>query len=224
MKYLIMAVIAYHIIGAIAWLFTSHKPAKTIKQIEAEHKRILREQARQVKEVERLAKAQEREEKARLAAEEKLVKEQEKQAAQLAKHEKQIQDLYYKVEKCEDEIAHFTELADTLSEQRDAMQAEIDTITKQLEHAGGELDPLNASKETRFDGADGMMLYMDLYASTKDDTRTAKQKQADADKLAKRRDTLRGKVITLDNRIFAAEQRVKKATHEKDLAEKALSA
>lgn len=223
MKYLIAAIIAYHIIGAIAWLFTEHKPAKTIKQIEAEHRQILREQ-------ERLAKAQEREEKARLAAEEKLVKEQEKQAAQLAKHEKQIQDLYFKVEKCEDEIAHFTELADTLSEQRDAMLEEIDVITKRLEHAGGELDPLNASHDSRFAGsrkvtpASCAARYMDAFATTLDDKRTAKQKQADADKLSKRRDTLQGKVIRLNNQIFAAEQRVKKATHEKDTAEKALSA
>ena len=212
MKYLIAAIIAYHIIGAIAWLFTSHKPAKTIRQIEAEHRQILREQERQVKEVERLAR------------------ESEKQAAQLAKHEKQIQDLYFKVEKCDDEIAHFTELADTLSEQRDEMQAEIDAITKRLEHAGGELNPLNASLDPRFVGgkratpASCATRYMDAFATTLDDKRTAKQKQADADKLSKRRDTLRGKVIRLNNQIFAAEQRVKKAAHEKDAAEKALSA
>jgi len=210
MTYLIIGIVAYLI---IRWLITpSQPPVKTITQIEREQRLILREQERQCREVERLAR------------------EQEKQATQLAKHEKQIQDLYYKVEKCEDEIAHFTELADTLSEQRDAMQAEIDAITKRLEHAGSELDPLNASLDPRYVGgkrstpASCATRYMDAFATTLDDKRTAKQKQADTDKLSKRRDTLQGKVIRFNNQIFAAEQRVKKAVHEKDNAEKALSA
>ena len=119
MRYLIIAVIAYHIIGAIAWLFTEHKPAKTIKQIEAEHRQILREQ-------ERLAKAQEREEKARIAAEEKLVKEQEKQAAQLAKHEEMIRKLEMRMATAESELAFNREQRERLFKLLDIEERERD--------------------------------------------------------------------------------------------------
>lgn len=128
MRYLIIAVIAYHIIGAIAWLFTEHKPAKTIKQIEAEHRQILREQ-------ERLAKAQEREEKARIAAEEKLVKEQEKQAAQLAKHEKRIANLEFRMKQAESDIEFLADRMYQLDAQRDYLiLQQAGTIPGSKEH------------------------------------------------------------------------------------------
>ena len=114
MKYLIAAIIAYHIIGAIAWLFTEHKPAKTINQIEAEHRQILREQ-------ERLAKAQEREEKERL----KLAKEQEKQAAQIAKHESEIRTLKQSVKRMKSKYADLDLQLETLEEIKEMVVADF---------------------------------------------------------------------------------------------------
>ena len=213
MKYIIIAFILFCVYNAAV----NVKTRRTVKRNTSTYKSVLRDYEKQQREI---IKEQERQYK----EVEKLAREQEKQAAQLAKHEKQINDLYYKVEKCEDEIAHFSELAERLTEQRDAMQEEIYSINQRLAHADGTLDPLNASRDSRFSDESGALLYMDMYASTLDNGKTARQKQADAEKLTKRRDTLQNKVITLDNRIFAAEQKMKKAMHEKEQAEKTLSA
>lgn len=122
MRYLIIAVIAYHIIGAIAWLFTEHKPAKTIAQIEREQRGILREQERQCREVERLARKQMLEEKERL----KLAEEQEKQAAQIAKHEQQLMKLEQKLELAERDEEHWDSKTTEIRIDIKYMQALID--------------------------------------------------------------------------------------------------
>ena len=154
--------------------------------------------------------------------------EQERQAVQLAKHEEKLQKFYYRLEKAEDEIAHFTELFDRLEEQKAVALEEIESINSRLEHADGVLDPLNARDDDRFNvsstNADGMLLYMDMYSSTLDDKRTAKQKHTDAEKLRKRKATLETKIIRLDNQMFSAEQRIKKALHDRDTARKQIGA
>lgn len=198
------------VIGLAVWLFCHELRQQAMKNTQLNHAqelaRIAREQARQVRELERFDR------------------EQERQAQELARQEARLDNLYFKIEKAEDEILHFTELADRMEEQRDAMREEIAEIDKRLAHSGGELDPLNASRDGRFCDADGAELFMDMYASTLDDQRTAKSKQTDVDKLRKRRETLQGKVIRLDNQIFNAEQRIKKANHERDAAHNQLGA
>lgn len=121
MRYLIIAVIAYHIIGAISWLFTEHKPAKTIAQIEREQRGILREQERQCREVERLAREQMREERERL----KLAKEQEKQAAQIAKHESEIRVLKQSVKRMKNKYADLDLQLETLEEIKEMVMSDF---------------------------------------------------------------------------------------------------
>lgn len=162
-------------------------------------------------------------EQARLAKEqERLAKEQAKQAEQLAKHEAEIQKLYFKVEKAEDEIAHFTSVLDSLNDTRDAIVSELADIERKLEMTKTVLDPLTASKMDEFDGADGAMRYMDMFASY--DPEQESKKAKDAERLNKRKDVLSNKLTTTENRIFSAEQKIKKAEHDKFLAESKLSA
>ena len=188
---------------------------------ELRKQRIRNTQISQAQELARLAKEQARQ----VGELERFDREQERQAQELAKQEQRLDNLYFKIEKAEDEILHFSELAERLEEQRDAMQEEIAEIDRQLEHAGGELNPLNARYDERFDGEDGAELFMDMYASTLDGSaQSKKQKQADADRLRKRRETLQGKMIKLDNQIFTAEQRIKKANYERDAAHNQLGA
>lgn len=188
---------------------------------ELRKQRIRNTQINQARELARIAKEQERQAK----EQERFDREQERQAQELSKQEQRLDNLYFKIEKAEDEILHFSELAERLEEQRDAIQEEIAEIDRQLEHAGGELNPLNARYDERFDGEDGAELFMDMYASTLDGSaQSKKQKQADAEKLRKRRETLQGKIIKLDNQIFTAEQRIKKANYERDAAHNQLGA
>lgn len=218
MKYIIIAFILFCVYNAAV----NSKTRRTVKRSTSTYKSVLLDYEKQQREI---IKEQERQYK----EVEKLAREQEKQAAQLAKHEQQIQDLYYKVEKCEDEIAHFSELADRLTEQRDAAQAEIDAITAALalNDFNPRLDPRYEEIPDALRGlSDGefAVKFTELAASKIGDDRNKTDIAKQNAKLEKRRDTLQNKVIALDNRIFAADQKMKKAMHEKEQAEKTLSA
>ena len=149
--------------------------------------------------------------------------EQGKQAATLAKHEKAIQSLNYRIEKAEDEIYHYSEVLENLTRKREKAQDEVTAIRNSLsaesvlaEIASKKLDGRNSSAES--------MQYMAAYAEAIDDKRTEKQKAADKAKLLKRAESLENQIEKLDNQIFSTEQRIKKASNDKYIAERELAA
>ena len=145
---------------------------------------------------------------ARLAESRKtLLFEQEQAVLIVVRH-----DLEYKLSKAESEIEHYTDLANKLLEQRNKAQAELDSINRQVDYQTIVADPLAATFDPRIGtNADQIEWFMDVFAKSLDDTRTAKQKQADLDKLNRKRDTLQNKIINIDNKIFSAQQRIEKA-------------
>lgn len=152
-----------------------------------------------------------------------LRKEQDKQAATLAKHEKAIQNLNYRIEKAEDEIYHYSEVLENLTRKREKAQDEVTAIRNSLsaesllaEIASKKLDGRNSSAEA--------MQYMAAYAEAIDDKRTEKQKAADRAKLVKRAESLENQIEKLDNQIFSTEQRIKKASNDKYISERELVA
>ena len=193
-----------------------------------ERERVAREQREQreallaqEKALRDMHRAQLREEKQRL----KLEAEQARQAAILQKHEEAIRKLYARMEKAEDTIDHFTTLLDTLTGKRDKYQTEINQIDAVLsakdikaEIASKAVKGVNGWRSASGYDADADR-FMEASSVSVGDTRTEKQKAADRAKLLKRKETLEGKIITLNNQIFAAEQKVKDAQNAKYDAE-----
>lgn len=121
-------------------------------------------------------------------------------------------DLEYKLAKAESEIEHFSSLVDKLMDQRSKAQAELDSINRQLDYQTVVSDLYKATYDTRIGTTpDQIEWFMNTFAKSLNDTRTAKQKQADLDKLNRKRDTLQDKIIGIDNKIFSAQQRLDKA-------------
>ena len=155
---------------------------------------------------------------------EQLLKEQKRQAEQLEKHEEQILKLSYKIEKCEDDIAHFTKLLDTLTVQRDSYQAELDDVNEKLEIRSIGLNPDRIAHSVDFrkwESPEKAMEYAEKVSQTigEDKRKAAKIEE----QLSKKKTTLENKIITLDGKIYSAEQKIKKAEHEKFMAEQKLA-
>ena len=207
------------IIAIIAVIMLASALDKAIKRQKAKQaaleKRMAKEREAQRKINERLAKEQERQRK-----------EQEKQAAQLAKHEEQISKLYERVDKCEDDIAHFSELAEKYTAQRDAAQRQLDELRDRLNVANGGLDPeqIAHGDMSKWRDTSDMGEYMDKWSKAFDDKKSGKSKTSDIDKMQKQAEALENKIIRLNNNIYSAEQKVKKAQADKYRAEAALSA
>lgn len=208
-----MSIIA--IIGVIilaSWLSKSVKRQKAKQSALAAQMAKQREAQRKINE--RLAKEQERQRK-----------EQEKQAAQLAKHEEQINKLYERVEKCEDDIAHFSELAEKYTAQRDKAQQQLDELRDRLNVANGGLDPeqIAHGDMSKWRDTSDAGKYMEKWSKAFDDKKSGKSKTSDIDKMQKQAEQLESKIIRLNNNIYSAEQKVKKAKADKYRAEAALS-
>lgn len=161
------------------------------------------------------------------AEQERQKKEQERQAAQLSKHEAQINKMYARIEKCEDDIAHFSELADVYTAQRDKAQSELDTLRERLSVANGGLDPAEIAHGdmSKWEDTSDPEKFMEAWSKAYDDGKKGKKaKTSDIDKMQKKADSLENKIIRLNNQIYSAEQRVKKAAADKYQAEAALGA
>ena len=119
-----------------------------------------------------LEKGQEKERKEREAADAKLAKEQERQAQQLAKHEKRIADLEYRVSQAESDIEFLNGRIAQLDAQRDyLLLQQSGTVPGGKEH-------------TKF----------------------------------------QAKIVSIENQIHTAENKLSKAQHIKEMAAKELSA
>lgn len=174
-----------------------------------------------------LEKKMAKEREAQRKINERLAKEQERQAAQLAKHETQIQKLYARIDKCEDDIAHFSGLADSYTAQRDRAQNELDALRERLSVAAGGLDPSEIAHGdmSKWGDTSDPEEFMDAWSKAFDDGKKGKKaKTSDIDKMQKKADALENKIIRLNNQIYSAEQRVKKAAADKYQAEAALGA
>lgn len=156
----------------------------------------------------------------RAKAAEKAEKQQQREAAE-------VQKLYYKIEKATDEAEKAAHDLEEYAAQRDALQAELDSITQRLTVAGsGVLDPLEIVTDKRkrdlYDGESGAELFMEQYAQAIGEDQT--KKAADRSKMLKRQETITNKLRNLENKIFTAEQKAKKAAFEKYAAQQRLAA
>ena len=66
--------------------------------------------------------------------------------------------------------------------------------------------------------------YQEKWSKAFDDKKSGKSKTSDVDKMQKKAEQLESKIIRLNNQIYSAEQRVKKASADKFRAERELSA
>lgn len=209
------------IIAVLAWLASAAIRSKMYARHTHEIERIQEEQKR--------ADRERREETARrLQIEHEVSRhahELEKHEAWLRKHDEEIRKLHEKISTAEDQIEHFAQLAADLENDLDEFMNEI----REIEEALSAKDTMNAIGSQKLKGyknwhdASGVDLdaikFMDASARKVGDQRTEKQKAADEAKMIKRRDSLKVKVRTLNNQIFSAEQKVKKAEFAKYEAE-----
>ena len=187
------------------WRRTQAEAKVAIMKQEAEWKKAAKEREELFREQERVRKEQDRQKK-----------EQERQAAQLAKHEDQIMKMNFRLEKAEDEIYHFSSVLETLVSQRESMQAELDSIIAKTT-AQDEKRKLDAKfMELSYASAE-------KYAEVAGNALNGQNQAKETEKMLKRKATLEGKLITLDNRIFTTEQRIKKAEYEKYEAQRKLA-
>ena len=218
MKLFIIFVLLAKLITLLVYFYNRHEKAKGQAAREAEAARARAEMQRQrmvyqanIRRQQAIEREQARQaqEQARQAKEQaKIAKEQERQAAQLERHEDQIMKLNFRLEKAEDEIYHFTSVLETLVSQRESMQAELDSITAKT----------TAQDEKRKMDAKFMELSYasaEKYAEVAGNALNGQNQAKETEKMLKRKATLEGKLITLDNRIFTTEQRIKKAEYEK---------
>lgn len=136
-------------------------------------------------------------------------REAEKNARAVEKAEDEMEKQSYTIERCEDLIYHTLAVLDALNAQRDATLEELESVTERLAAHENGLDPLDASRDDRFCGEQGATLYMDLFARALSGEKKAKP--ADVDKLRKRKAILESKIVSIDGKIFSAQQKIKKA-------------
>lgn len=137
----------------------------------------------------------------------------------IRKEEEQERKLYELIEKCDNEIEHYTIMAKTLREMRDSMQAEIDFITETTS-AKIRRDWLLENQDylkKKYGTGKFANLYSDV-ASHLVGTDEKKMEKENA-KLLKRKESLKNKLLSLDNKIFSAEQKIKSAKAKKYNAE-----
>lgn len=244
---IVLALIGYFTVKACLRAKAARAEANRKKQIDhlySENKRRMQEAkefedrwvayAKQAeKEQERLCREQERERKEREREEEKLWKEQlrlrreqEKQTEQLAKHEKRIADLEHKMSKAEDEIIHFSDLLEILISKRDEMSFELGTINRALLSRKENLDPTDIAHNKslkQFDGGKGMAEYMEAYVNKGNESENKKAAK-EVEKMQKRKAVLEEKLISQNNKIFSAQQKIKNAQHIKEMASREIEA
>lgn len=226
---LLIVILALWGIGKAISAAQERKRQEQIARIKREQQRQ-REEAARMREDFRREQAEAKERAKRQAEIERetvrLAKEQAKQAAQLARHEEQINKLYERVDKCKDDIAHFSELAEKYTAQRDAAQRQLDELRDRLNVANGGLDPeqIAHGDMSKWDETSDMGEYMEKWSKAFDDKKSGKSKTSDIDKMQKQAEQLESKIIRLNNNIYSAEQKVKKAKADKYRAEAALSA
>ena len=224
MSVVICIVLISWFVSALIRSSEAKKQEKRMAKIKAEQNRQkaeLRQQREDAKEWARQQVEMQREQ-IRLAKEqERQAREIEKHEAMLIKHEAQINDLYYKMEKAEDEIVRFSEVLESLIEEKTEAEEELAKVKKALsaEDIKDEIRNKESKNNKNWRDASGhdadALRYMDACADDIGDTRTPKQRASDRAKLEKKAETLKGKIKKHDNDIFKTEQRIKKAEHDK---------
>lgn len=190
-----MIILAFILIIGISAIVISvkRKRAKRNARRDAEDQRIREEIARMRKEADAEAK------RMRSVIREQMQQraEQERQAEMLAKHEAQITNLLFRIEQAEDIIAHNSEILEMLSAQMDEAQKRFDDADRELFIIRYQLE--NAARLTGKQRSE-------LFAQYR---RTEKQ-----------REQAQNKVITLKNKMFTSEMKIKKASADKAEAER----
>lgn len=190
-----MIILAFILVIGISALVISikRKRAKRNARRDAEDQRIREEIARMRKEADAEAK------RMRSVIREQMQQraEQERQAEMLAKHEAQITNLLFRIEQAEDIIAHNSEVLEMLSAQMDEAQKRFDDADRELFIIRYQLE--NAARLTGKQRSELSAQYR----------RTEKQ-----------REQAQNKVITLKNKMFTSEMKIKKASADKAEAER----
>lgn len=228
MSVVITIVLISWFISALIRSSEAKKQAKRMAKIKAEQNRQKEELREQRKVADAWAKEQValQREQIRLANEQrkldaKLEKERQERIEADLKLQTQVNDLYYKYDKAEDEIARFNEVLESLIEEKTEAEEELAKVKKALsaEDIKDEIRNKESKNNKNWRDASGhdadALRYMDACADDIGDTRTPKQRASDRAKLEKKAEALKGKIKKHDNDIFKTEQRIKKAEHDK---------
>lgn len=187
MQYIIIGFLLYALLRLIRNIREADREAKreTESQIRAEETAQMRAEFRR----------QQTESKRIVAEQIRQAKELEKHEAWLRKHDEEIQKMNYRLEKAEDEIYHYTQLAENMR--------------KQLETLEEELAPINRT-----------LAFYEKHPEANNSEKTA----TEILNLKKRQLQISKRIEPLDNKIFNAEQRIKKAVYDRDVAKRYLIA
>lgn len=155
----------------------------------------------------------------RLAALEAIQAEREREEKRKEKEAQSLRKIYFLLDKAEDEIVRHTALLDNLNEQRDDIEAQLRTVCERISvrEFDPHIDPRNdAGMETftsKYESSSGFLRYMAEAEKVNDAGK--KSLAAELEKLRRQRSALRSKLDSLDAKIYATEQRIKKAEYEK---------
>lgn len=138
----------------------------------------------------------------------RVTKEQARQAAVLAKQGEEIRKFSYRLEKAEDEIARFTEVLDSLADEKDSVESELADIDERISFRGKMLD---ARSDRDWEKLKNCTVPETINACMNKNDVT----EAELIRLQRRRETLKRRLEALDGKIFNAEQKLKKAEYER---------
>lgn len=132
--------------------------------------------------------------------------------------------LYETIEKCEDEIAHYTSLLDALNEKRDCLLEELDNVRSRIKlvEFNPKYDVRSGEEPEDLQGLKGKAhaeKFMEMYTDSFGRDRKKVDTEKENEKLQKRESSLNDKLLSVRSRIFAAEQKIKKAKSRKYDAE-----
>ena len=152
--------------------------------------------------------------------EKEFARERERKAAR-------IENAYYKLERAEDAIAHYTEIADGMEKDIASMQEELDNISKAVEIKKYQpKSPTTASPSVTSDrynvdnsfwgSQPAILLFQNEHDSVVSDD--------DLQKMLKRKPILEKKIASAREKLYGVNQKIHKAIHEKKLAETIINA
>lgn len=174
-----------------------------------------REQMRQAKEQERQAKALEKEEKERKAADEKLAK-------AIFALNKKLESACFRIEKAEEEIIRFRSVLESLKKDKKDGEKELEDVQHKLTLIDDWscIDPRTdkgMAFAKKYNDSDKFAKARDEYEKLIgfDKKGNLLDPAKAQEKLEKRKAAIVKKLNTIDNQIFTADQKVKKAYHDK---------
>lgn len=130
-----------------------------------------------------------------------------------------VRRIYFLLDKAEDDIQRYTSVLAGLNDQRDEIEALLRSVCEKISDREFDphLDPRNdAGMEifaSEYSSPSGFLRYMEKAEKVNETGK--KSLAAELEKLKRQRSALRSKLDSLDARIYATEQRIKKAEYER---------